>query len=96
MRNGWGHSCELDLESRTVIGPDEDVKLYYCCRGHLSPRVRPGDQVILPFIGGPAVLQFIKVENRDDPYDLYSGTIQFIDFLANIEYNQSQTKVINR
>lgn len=89
--------CILHPDPRpTIIGSGDNCRVFYNCYGHTVYRFNPGDQVIMPFKGGPMVCQFIEVEYRIDPYDLYFGVIEVLDYLDDIKSTQDQTGVINR
>jgi hypothetical protein len=87
-RAGWGHSCNLDNSSRVLVEQGRGAGLFYRCNGHLSPKVRVGDQVIVAFGRGPTVCQFTKVSHADDPADMYFGTVKVLGYLADIEATQ--------
>jgi|GEM_PF-2766990 len=83
-RNGWGHSCSLDTNSRVFVD-GEDPLLTYRCSGHLHPQVKVGDEVIVPFGKGPVVCRFTEVRNCDDPADMYFGTARVMGYLKDLE-----------
>jgi hypothetical protein len=81
--NGWGHST--NCRDGFIIKKGKDAGRYWHCSGHLYPRVRVGDEVIVMYTQGPAVMRFVKVENCRDPGDMFFGIVKEINYLANLE-----------
>ncbi|MFO0727781.1 MAG: hypothetical protein U1E65_28640 [Myxococcota bacterium] len=89
----WGHTCHLEASSRFLIENGPDAGVYFKASGHLYPRVKAGDEVIVPFGKGPVVLQFVAVENVSDPADMYFATLKTLGYLKDLPQTETKNEV---
>lgn len=77
----WGHALII-----TKSYGDEKTGNLADCNGHVTPRAKVGDQVILSMDSGKdAVWVFLEVKNRNDPKDMFFAKIGVLGYLEDVE-----------
>jgi len=70
--NSWGHAIRLDNDKRE----DRKEGSFWPCNGHLSPRPKVGDRVIIEFGKGPVICTFTELRVFHDPPDQFFGFVR--------------------
>ena len=83
LKNEWGHAVHFDGKAIETISLDPEG-CFFKCHGHLTPMLRPGDEVLK--MGGDGsgphsvILRFVEVCPKDDLRDMFDGIVCAIGY----------------